>query len=143
MTRFAMDNHFQPMPGAAGYHLSNPSVLSMVGVMASMQVYDLTTMDILRHKSLLLTAYLELLLDALVSPKQLEIITPRDYNQRGCQLSLLFPHHDVDKILTELQRHGVVCDARKPNVIRAAPTPLYNTFLDVYKFASLLPAALE
>jgi kynureninase len=141
-TRFAMDNHFSPIPGAAGYQLSNPSVLSMVGIIASMQIYDLTSMEALRKRSVLLTRYLEMLLEKM-NCDDVKIITPRDVKARGCQLSLLFPNHNVDTIMSNLQRHGVVCDARKPNVIRVAPAPLYNTFADVYKFASLLPGALS
>jgi kynureninase len=92
-------------------------------------------MQRLREKSIQLTGYLEFLL--INDVPAIKIFTPSDPSRRGCQLSLSCDG-DLDKLLDHLKRHGVVCDSRKPNVIRIAPCPLYNTFTDVYDFVSIL-----
>ncbi len=89
-----------------------------------------------RAKSELLTCYLEYLLDRL-PPGRFEIITPRDPARRGCQLSILV-HHRPREMFQALQSQGVVCDFREPNVIRVAPVPLYNRFVEVWRFAAIL-----
>jgi kynureninase len=106
-------------------------------------------MDRLRHKSLHLTAYLEHLLLTQMAPGQVHIFTPQDPHQRGCQLSLAFPccqgptaEVNVGHICESLKEHGVICDARKPDVIRVAPAPLYNSYGDVYAFVQALKSVL-
>jgi kynureninase len=37
----------------------------------------------------------------------------------------------------------VICDWREPDIIRVAPAPLYNTFVDVYQFAARLAASVR
>lgn len=93
-------------------------------------------MDRLRAKSLLLTGYLETLLRSQLSDR-VKIITPADPARRGCQLSLSFDI-DIDEASKRVAAAGVMCDIRRPNVMRIAPTPLYNSFADVYEFVSLL-----
>ncbi|XJO76411.1 hypothetical protein BDV3_006936 [Batrachochytrium dendrobatidis] len=142
-TKFDMNNSYSPIMGANSYRLSNPCVLAVVSLYASLNVFAKTSMTELRKKSLLLTGYLEMLLDDLQSPL-LQIITPRDSCQRGCQLSLLFTSSEVaQRVFCRLDERGVVCDERKPDVIRIAPTPLYNTFADVHKFVNIMASALE
>lgn len=94
-------------------------------------------MPALRKKSLLLTGYLEYLLKSEVS-EYVQIFTPENPEERGCQLSLAFPRGDIDQIFNQLKDRGVVCDTRKPNIMRIAPTPLYNSFTDVYEFVTIL-----
>lgn len=139
-SRFAMTNQFIPIPGAAGFQLSNPSVLDLSAVMASLSVFDRTTMDRLRAKSLRLTGYLELLLTQVEHPPY-TIITPRDPAQRGAQLSLRLEACVMDRVLQFLDNEAVIVDERKPDVIRVAPSPLYNSFEDCWRFASIFKKA--
>ena len=82
------------------------------------------------------TGYLLYLLDQIGDPR-VEIITPRDPGQRGCAVSLLIQEGPRD-LLAHLERLGIVCDFRPPNVVRVAPVPLYNTFEEVWQFVHLL-----
>lgn len=139
--RFNMDSEHQPLNGAGSFQLSNPAVLPMVSLLGSLEIFtEAGGMKTLREKSLALTGYLEHLLVELVGDK-LKIITPRSPNDRGCQLSLFF--ENVEKAHAYLTDNGVICDIRRPNVIRIAPNPLYNSFADVYDFVQLLIQALE
>lgn len=134
--RFQMGPVFDPIPGAEGWQLSNPPILLMASLRASMDIFDEAGMDALTAKSLNLTGYLEFLLDQYPSNK-FSVITPRDPERRGCQLSIRV--HDRGKSLFEhLTAHGVICDWREPDVIRVAPVPLYNSFTDVYRFSEII-----
>ena len=99
-------------------------------------------MDRLREKSIRLTAYLEYLINTEIGPSEVHIFTPSDPAQRGCQLSLSFLKRDVEAVNRSLQSAGVICDVRKPDVMRVAPAPLYNSFCDVYDFVHLLKSTL-
>ena len=134
-TRFKMQliPEFVARQGADGWQISNPPILSMAPLMASLELFDAATMNGLRSKSLKLTGYLRFLLEQL-SLKDFEIITPREDQARGCQLSILVKDQPRQK-LKMLEDAGMVCDFREPNVIRVAPTPLYNTFHEVWRFA--------
>ncbi len=130
---------FVPVPRADGWQISNPPVLAMAAIRASYDVFDETSMDALRAKSKRLTGYLEYLIDQ-QGTDRFEVITPRDPNRRGCQLSILAK--DNPKALFEaLHRAHAVGDFREPNVIRVAPVPLYNTFTDVWRFSQILANA--
>jgi kynureninase len=137
-TRFRMqlEPEFIPVAGADGWQVSNPPILSMAPVRASLALFDTATMPALRSRSERLTAYLLYLLDRL-RPGRFEVITPRDPARRGCQLSLLV-HERPRDLVAALEAAGVVCDFREPNVVRAAPVPLYNTYQDVWTFADVL-----
>jgi kynureninase len=131
-----------PRPGAAGYQLSNPSMLDLTAVIASLEVFHMSSMAELRRKSVSLTAYLEILLqqvpqDAPPDDKPFTILTPTHAGERGAQLSVRLEPGLLEFVLKELQNNGVVVDERKPDVIRIAPTPLYNSFLDVWNFAQI------
>lgn len=143
-----MLNHFDPIPGAAGFQLSNPSVLDITSLCASLEVFALTDMASLRAKSIKLTGYLETLLLRLLAEKgNFEILTPRDPAQRGAQLSLKLKEGLLNNVMSGLEQRSVVVDERRPDVIRVAPAPLYNTFTDVNDFVGnfrdALDAALE
>ena len=99
-------------------------------------------MNALREKSILLTGYLEYLVDKELTGR-VTILTPRESHRRGCQLSLQFHNCELDQILESLKKAGVICDGRKPSVIRLAPTPLYNTFEDVFDVVILLKQILS
>ncbi|KAJ3008694.1 hypothetical protein HKX48_008388 [Thoreauomyces humboldtii] len=144
-TKFEMDNVFRPIPGANSYRVSNPNVLATVSLLASLQVFSLTTFSALREKSTLLTGYLERLLYALPQHgRQFKILTPSDPNQRGCQLSILFLEEGkMMQVFEALAREAVVVDERKPDVIRVAPTPLYNKFADAWRFVTVLKRTLD
>ncbi|KAJ5093334.1 Kynureninase 2 [Penicillium angulare] len=142
--RFQMDNKFKPIPGANGYVVSNPSVIDLTTLLASLSVFDQTSMAELRQKSIKLTAYLEFLLlkDTDEKTRLFEIITPSDPNARGAQLSLLLKPGLLHKVAERLQDAGIICDKREPGVVRAAPVPLYNTFSEVYTFVETFKGAL-
>jgi kynureninase len=135
-SRFEMGPDFVPLPGAEGWQLSNPPILQMAALRASMELFDQATMPALRLKGDLLTSYLEFLLDRL-PPGTVRIVTPRDMRARGSQLSLRF-HKEPRQLLAKLAEAGVFCDFREPDIIRASPAPLYCSFLDVYRFVRIL-----
>ncbi len=137
-TRFQMQLQpdFVPREGANGWQISNPPILSMAPVKVSYDMFDEVGMETLRRKSELLTGYLQFLLDE-KRPRSFEVITPTDPSLRGCQLSLLFGQN-ARVVLDGLHDQGVICDFREPNVIRAAPTPMYNTFHEVWRFVQIL-----
>ncbi len=137
-TRFRMheERHFLPRAGADGWQVSNPPILAMAPLRASLALFDEAGMPALRAKSERLTGYLEYLLDRLPAGR-FEVITPREPGRRGCALSIVVRDRPRE-LLAALQREGVVCDFREPDVIRVAPVPLYNTFLEVWTFAHIL-----
>jgi kynureninase len=141
-TRFEMKPEFRAHTGAAGWAVSNPSIFAAAPLVASLALFQDAGVAPLRQKSLELTGYLEFLLDRLGSAIQL--ITPRDTQARGCQLSfrIIGPGRGA-KVFRWLTANGVACDWREPDVIRASPIPLYNRFEDVYRFGEKLKQALE
>lgn len=147
-SRFAMGPDFLPTAGASGFMLSNPSVFDMTSVVASLSVFNQTSMSALREKSLKLTAYLESLFLQHPSNESsaplFKIITPSNPNERGAQLSVKFLRAGLlAPVLEVLESKGVVIDERKPDVIRVAPAPLYNSFRDVFAFYEVFVEALE
>jgi kynureninase len=139
-TRFAMGPNFEPMTGAEGWQLSNPAILPMAALRASMEIFDEAGMLRLRAKSVRLTRYLESLLRAADSGA-FSIITPLEPEARGAQLSLHVPRHGR-RLFETLLAAGFICDWREPDVIRVAPVPLYNTFHDVHRFATAFLEAI-
>lgn len=108
----------------------------MNAVVASLELFNRTTMADIRKRSLALTGYLEDLL--LASPERpFTIITPSDPAERGAQLSLRLKHGLLDSVLHTLEKHAIVVDERKPDVIRVAPAPLYNTYAEVWEFCQV------
>jgi len=136
-TRFQMEQEFVPVPSADGWQISNPPIFSMAPLRASLSIFEEAGgIETLRAKSIKLTGYIQFLLESAGS-KRFTVITPPDSNARGCQLSIL-AHEHPKELFKELQAAGVKCDFREPNVIRAAPAPLYNTFHEVWRFAQIL-----
>ncbi len=140
-TRFDMRQALDITPGAEGWQLSNPPILSMAAIKASLDLFNEVGMQVLREKSIQLTGYLEYLINELNNP-DIEIITPKDPNQRGCQLSIRVKN--TDKILhKKLTEKHVITDWREPDVIRCAPVPFYNSFEDVYRMVEILKTLLS
>lgn len=139
-TRFNMRQPFDVMPGAEGWQLSNPPILSMAAIKASLDMFADVGMDALREKSEKLTGYFEYLINEIDS-EAIKIITPSSPKERGCQLSVQVKSADknLHKNLTE---NNIITDWREPDVIRCAPVPLYNSFEDVYRMVATLKSLL-
>ncbi len=140
-TRFLMGPEFKSTPGAEGWQLSNPPILPMAALRASVDIFDEIGMDALCAKSNRLTSYAEFLIHQ-IENQTIAIITPSDSQQRGCQLSIRITQNGK-KVHQLLQKSGVVCDWREPDVLRIAPVPLYNNFTDVYHFVEILSKSLR
>jgi kynureninase len=135
--RLHLEPEFIPVPSADGWQISNPPIFSMAPLRASLAIFDgAGGMESLRAKSIKLTGYLQFLLER-VGSERFTVITPGETDARGCQLSIV-AHEHPKELFGELQAAGVKCDFREPNVIRVAPTPLYNTFHDVWRFSRIL-----
>ncbi|KAH7726243.1 kynureninase [Aphelenchoides avenae] len=148
-SRFQMTNVLELESGAGGYRISNPPVMLVVAVLGFLDVMAKTSLEELRRRSLQLTGYLEFLIDyylAKIDGKErrvtCEILTPRDPNQRGCQLSLKFSC-DISKIYQQMVKRGVAVDKRYPYVIRVAPVHLYNSYKDVWRFVQQLMESVK
>ncbi|XP_017595757.1 kynureninase isoform X2 [Corvus hawaiiensis] len=147
-TRFLMENKLQLSEGINGFRLSNPPILLVCALHASLEVFSQTTMKALRRKSILLTGYLEYLIKHYYSEDKtnpekpfVRIITPSRIEDRGCQLTLSFSL-PIKSVFKELEKRGVACDMREPNALRVAPVPLYNSFHDVHRFIEILGSAI-
>ena len=125
------------MEGADAWQLSNPPILSMAAIKASLDIFDRAEMQHLRQKSIRLTGYLADLLVKMDENNRIKILTPPYIEMRGCQLSLAVTNADK-AFIHLLYENGIMADWREPNIVRVAPVPLYNSFLDVWKFANVL-----
>jgi kynureninase len=135
-----MGSEFHPMAGAEGWQLSNPPIFALAPLRSSMEIFSEAGIECLREKSRLLTAYMEFLLREKMSAKY-SIITPTDPERRGAQLSIRVP--SGREVCDRLIYHGVIGDWREPDAYRVAPVPLYNSFLDVYRFVQRFSVALS
>ena len=140
-TRFNMRQPLDITPGAEGWQLSNPPILSMAAIKASLEMFNEVGMNALIKKSRLLTGYLEYLILEL-NNENISIITPRDPEQRGCQLSIQVKNANKS-LHTKLTKAHVITDWRTPDVIRCAPVPFYNSFEDVFKMVEQLKKNLN
>lgn len=139
-TRFKMEKGFDPIPTAEGWQLSNAPILSMAAHKAALDIFEEAGMEKLHTKRKQLAGYLHYLLAEINrrhAEKVIEVITPADENERGCQVSMLMLKRGKE-IFDGLMKQGVIADWREPNVIRVAPVPLYNTFEEVWRFGSLV-----
>jgi kynureninase len=135
-TRFEMPDQFIPMETAEAWQLSNPPIMALAPLLASLEIFHEAGIDNLVAKSIQLTDYLEKLILSQLSGK-IEIITPPSANDRGCQLSLRLVY-PIPNIMEKLNGVGIIADWREPDVIRIAPVPLYNSFLDCFEFVQRL-----
>ena len=140
-SRFEMGPVFHPMSGADGWHLSNPSIVSLAVLRASMDLFHEAGMERLRAKSISLTSYLEFLLSPCLSPN-FSIITPRETERRGAQLSIRVPKNGR-ALCERLAQEGIEGDWREPDTLRVAPAPLYNSYQDVFRFVRRFSALIR
>ena len=139
-TRFNMRQPFDVMEGAEGWQLSNPPILSMAAIKASLDIFEKVGMTALLNKSKRLTGFFEYLIHQIASDT-IKIITPSNPNQRGCQLSLQVKNADKN-LHHKLTEHHIITDWREPDVIRCAPVPMYTSFEDVYHMVKTLESLL-
>ncbi len=143
-TRFEMAEPFRPYRGAAGWQVSNHPLLGMVPLRASFAQFAAVGLPALRERSLLLTGWLERLLDARLG-ERIEILTPRDPAARGAQLSVRLrgARGHGRALFDGMLARGLTCDWREPDVIRLAPAPMYNSYEDCWRAVELIDAALN
>lgn len=142
-SRFEMGPDFHPMMGAEGWQLSNPPILALAPLRASMEIFSEAGMERLRTKSMSLTGYMEFLLGQHASSKlKFSIVTPREQDRRGAQLSIRLPRAGRE-LCERLAAAGVIGDWREPDTFRVAAVPLYNSYQDVYRFVQHFCAALQ
>ena len=143
-TRFEMTAESRPPASADAWQISNPPIYAMGPVRTSLELFDSVGMPALRERSLRLTAYLQELLDEVTSDRPLTVVTPRDPRRRGSQLSVRLQHGNAGALTKRLRfEHGVIADARQPDIVRLAPVPLYSTYLDCWRAASALASTVE
>ena len=140
-TRFEMPDEFIPINTAEAWQLSNPPILAMAPLLASLEIFHEAGMENLIKKSYQLTQFLENLILTELGAK-IEIITPTNPNDRGCQLSLRLVNL-MPNIMDKLHDVGIIADWREPDVIRIAPVPLYNTFVECYEFTHRLKTIIN
>ncbi len=140
-TRFLMQPDFRPEPGASGWIISGPPILSLAGMKAGFEDFEEIGMEVLRKKSIALTDYLCQVLESLQDDR-LNIITPEDTEMRGCQISIAIDSR-FKKVYDHLLNYDVVVDWREPGIIRVAPVPMYNSFKDVFEFGEKMKLALK
>jgi kynureninase len=138
-TRFHMTPRFDPAPGAEGWQLGNPPILALAPVAASLAHFESAGLAALRAKSVALTGYLERLIDARLAGR-VAILTPRDPQARGAQLSLRLEcgRDRARAAFDGLRARGFVPDWREPGVVRVAPVPFYNGYEDAWRFVEAL-----
>jgi len=139
-SRFQMGPDFRAMAGAEGWQLSNPSIVSVAVLRASMDIFHEASIKRLRSKSVSLTGYLEFLLNRKTSPG-FSIVTPQEQERRGAQLSIRIPRNGRG-LCERLAQEGIVGDWREPDTFRVAPVPLYNSYQDVFRFVEQFMAAI-
>ncbi|MFI5893868.1 kynureninase [Actinoplanes sp. NPDC051513] len=143
-TRFEMTPTSRPPRSADAWQVSNPPIFAMGPVRTSLQIFDEVGIPALRARSLRLTTYLRGLLDEVVATRPLSVITPREPERHGCQLSVRLHEGNAGALTKRLRfEHGVIADARQPDVVRFAPVPLYSTYLDCRRAAEALAACVE
>ncbi len=139
--RFKMEPHMDLMPGAEGWQLSNPPILPMSCLRESLQIFQEAGMKQLREKSLAMGRLCFQLMDQL-NHENIQIISPRNDDERGCQISIKMKSGDR-KLFDRISAEGIIADWREPDVIRIAPVPLYNRFTEIYDFVQILKKALH
>ena len=143
-TRFEMTPVSRPPATVEAWQISNPPIFAMGPVRTSLELFDRVGMPALRERSVRLTGYLERLLDEVTPGRPLTVVTPRDPARRGCQLSVRIGAGSAAELTKRLRyEHGVVADAREPDIVRFAPVPLYSTYHDCWRVADALAATVS
>lgn len=142
-TRFEMTPVARPPATVEAWQISNPPIFAMGPVRTSLEIFDAIGMTALRERSVRLTGYLERLLDEVTATRPLTVVTPREPERRGCQLSVRIGAGSAAELTKRLRyEHGVIADAREPDVVRFAPVPLYSTYHDCWRVAQALAATV-
>ncbi|MEU7935133.1 kynureninase [Micromonospora echinofusca] len=142
-TRFEMTPVSRPPATVEAWQISNPPIFAMGPVRTSLELFDAVGMPALRERSLRLTGYLAGLFDEVTANRPLTVVTPREPERRGCQLSVRIGAGSAAELAKRLRHeHGVIADAREPDIIRFAPVPLYSTFHDCWRAAEALAATV-
>lgn len=143
-TRFEMTPISRPPASADAWQVSNPPILAMGPVRTSLEIFDEVGMAALRERSLRLTGYLRDLLDPVCEGRPLDVVTPREPERHGSQLSVRTTSLSAGELARRLRHeHGVIADARQPDIIRFAPVPLYSSYLDCWRAARALAEIIE
>jgi kynureninase len=143
-TRFEMGAEFTPIEGAEGWQISNPPILSTAPLLASLDIFKRADIRRLREKSIYLTGFLQRLIEGLLGT-EVDIITPSATEERGCQLSVRVARsaHEAKRCHARLTAAGIIGDWREPDILRLAPTPLYNSYSDVFTAVDSLTRAIR
>jgi len=136
-SRFDMPENFSPIKTVEGWQISNPPILSLAAIRASLSIFDEVGLDRLVEKSKIMTGYLIFLLNN-IETDRIKIITPES---KGCQVSIRVINANK-KLFQQIGKKGVIADWREPDVIRVAPVPLYNSFQDVFNFYKIIKRLL-
>lgn len=139
-TRFNMRHEFSPIPTVEAWQLSNPAILPMACLRASLDLFVESGMQALNQKTRKMNAYMDYML-ASMNNDRIEVITPKSADARGCQVSIRVKNADKT-LFDKIMEKGVMADWREPDVIRTAPVPLYNSFEDIHRFSLILEASL-
>ncbi|XP_035217697.1 kynureninase-like, partial [Stegodyphus dumicola] len=148
--KFSLQREFIPADGADRFKISNPSPFLSAMVLVNLEVFREAGIERLQEKQKLLTGYLEYLLKKHFPPSNgiesgkphIQVITPSNPKRRGCQISIM-SSRPITEIDERLKAKGIVCDMRKPSVLRVTPAPLYNSFTEVYKFVHILEEVVD
>jgi kynureninase len=143
-TRFEMAPVARPPATVDAWQISNPPIFAMGPVRTSLEIFDRIGMDALRARSLRLTGYLRELFDEVTAGRPLEVVTPREPERHGCQLSVRITDGTAADVSRRLRHeHGVIADERQPDIVRFAPVPLYSTYHDCWRAARALAAVVK
>ena len=137
---FAMERGYAPAPGIRRMASGTPPVVALTALDAALEVFDGVDVADLRAASLSLTDYFIDLVDARLGGL-FEVITPRERERRGSQVSLR--HEQAYGVVQALVGRGVVGDFRTPDIARFGFAPLYVRHVDVYDAVHHLVEVME
>jgi kynureninase len=137
---FAMARDYEPVEGIGSFASGTPPVLALSALEASLEAFDGVSLKELRSRSLELTDLFIALVDERL-PGVFEIVTPREHDRRGSQVSLR--HEQAYGVIQALIARDVIGDFRDPDIARFGFAPLYNTPEDVRAAIERLEAVME
>ncbi len=140
-TQFQMNPEFTPADGAGAFQLGTIDMLSAAPIEGALDLILEAGIENIRHKSLDMTAYLTYLIDALLKAYDVKILTPRDQESRGGHVTITHP--EGGRINKALSQHRIICDYRPPNMIRIAPSPMYNTYQELHDTVLTLKGIMD
>ena len=138
---FAMAPSFAPCEGIGRALCGTQPVVSLAMVECGLEIFEATSMDALRVKSLALTDLFIELVESRCAAHPLALVTPREHVRRGSQVSFTHPHGYA--VMAALIARGVIGDYREPQIMRFGFTPLYTSFADVWDAVEILKDILD